>query len=448
MEPRTRIRKSLVLIVAVLAIVLLGAIAAITSSRSRPALQEAKLSDGRIVQVAGVTIGPPHSMHTPGLRNALYHFMPAAFKRQLGPSFSAGFGFQHQGIGLWLMCYDPALEQYVPSPFSRAVIVDEHGCEMESTGSGGTSDSFHHASVLHVSNFPRDREKLTFRLYNNFSGTNALGEITIDNPLKAQRADWRPQHLPIVVTNQNVSAKLNRIPPEKSGTDLEIFENGVPSKEWSLENMFFEDTLGNATTTGSNLCQEQNAWKLKIRLMRTPFASFAPNEVWKIGELKLPAAGKSFQMSRSNSVAGVPLILQCINGPGSHVFSNGVCTSSSPWTNGMRETFWVSGMRKQGKQVSLTTRASDDVTIVVTHDSLYPNRQFMMRVHHNDRVVAAARGASSDGVAYYYDLSWLVPPADIPPAYAPLHAEIIVQEGREFEFLVNPKDYQPSQTAR
>ena len=113
----------------------------------------------------------------------------------------------------------------------------------------------------------------------------------------------------------------------------------------------------------------------------------------------------------------------------------------------MRDTFWVNGTRKQGKHVPLTTRASDDVTIVVTHNWLDLNRQFMMRFHHNDRVVAAARGASSDGRNYYYDLSWLVPPAEIPPANAPLHAEIIVQEGREFEFLVNPKDYQPIQTA-
>ena len=427
--------------------VLLGAIVAVTSSRSRPALQEAKLNDGRIVQVAGVTIGPPHSMHKGGLRNALYRFMPDGFKRHLGPNFSAGFGFQHKGIGLWLMCYDPALEQYVPSPFSKAVIVDEHGCEMESTGNGGASDSFHHASVLHVSNFPRDREKLTFRLYNNFSGTNALGEITIDNPVKAQNADWRPQALPIMVANKNVTAKLNRIPPQKGGIDLEFFENGAPSQEWSLENMSFEDMLGNATTTGSNLCRKQNAWKLKTRLMRTPFASFASNEVWEIGEVKLPSPGKSMQMSLSNSVVGVPLIVQCLNGPGSHVFSNGVCTSSSPWTNGMRETFWVTGTKYRGKHVPLTTRASDDVTIVVTHDSLYPNRQFMMRLRHNDRVVAAARGASSDGVAYYYDLSWLVPPAEIPPANTPLRAEIIVQEGREFEFLVNPKDYRPTQTA-
>jgi hypothetical protein len=108
---------------------------------------------------------------------------------------------------------------------------------MESTGNGGTSDSFHHASILHISNFPRDRQKLTFRLYNNFLGTNALGEITIDNPVKAQRADWRPQLLPIIVTNKNVTARLNRIPPQKAGTDLELFENGVPSNEWALDNM-------------------------------------------------------------------------------------------------------------------------------------------------------------------------------------------------------------------
>ena len=442
---KSSIWKWLPLPLTVAAVLILGVAIAVARSSPKKKLQEAQLKDGRVVQVAGVTVGPPHSMHTPGLRNALYHFMPDGIKRQLGPNFSAGFGFQHEGIGLWLMCYDPALAQYAPSPFSKVVIVDDHGCEMESTGSGSTSDGYHQAAVLHVSNFPREKEKLTFRLYGAFGGRNTLGEITVDNPVKAQRADWTPQALPIVAKNGEVSAKLNRIPPANS-KDLEILVDGRESTDWSMQDMYFADSLGNAATTGQNLCRQEKAWKLKTRFMRTPYASFGSNEVWKVGSLKLPSAGTSLRMERTNVLGGVALTLRCINGPGAYTFSNGVCTSSAPWTNGMSQAFWVSGTRKQGRHVPITTRASDKVTITVGHDSLYPNRQFTARIWHEGLVVATAEGASSDGASYYYELSWLVAPQDIPPADAELEMDIIIQEGREFEFLVNPKDYQPTET--
>lgn len=152
------------------------------------------------------------------------------------------------------------------------------------------------------------------------------------------------------------------------------------------------------------------------------------------------------RLDLTNMMGAVPLKVQCISGPGSYTYSNGVCISSAPWTNGMSDAFWVTGTRKQGKHIPITTRATEDITLVVEHESLYPKRQFMARFWHEGEVVAAARGASGDGTCYYYVLSWLVAPQDIPGTNAVLEMEIIVQEGREFEFFVNPKDYQRAMT--
>ena len=79
--------------------------------------------------------------------------------------------------------------------------------------------------------------------------------------------------------------------------------------------------------------------------------------------------------------------------------------------------------------------------LVVEHEPLHPERKFTARFRHEGKLVGTAEGANSDGTNYYYDLSWQVPPEEIPPANAALEMEIIVQRGVEFEFLVDPKDY-------
>lgn len=439
-ENRSRMRKWLLIATGlVVGLVLFGLGVALVSGSSRPRMPEVRLSDGRLVQLAAVTTGQTHTVHSPKLRTMMFRFMPDGFRRQMGPSFNSSFGFRHNGIALWLLCYDPVLGKYVTGAFDKLVIVDDHGCELESAESGGTSDGFHHAAVISVANFPRNREKLTFRIVSTFGGTNILGEMTIDNPIKAERANWEPQALPISVTNAGVIARLNRIPAVKAWVDLEIFERGVPSKDWSLQDMYYQDPFGNA---GHKLCRKEKAWKLKTRFVRRPTATFASNEVWRVGTMTVPAAGAVQALSASNTVAGVPMTLRYFLGPGSYTLSNGVCTAAIPWTNGMNTIFSVTGRERRGKYVPITTRASNWPLLVISHESLYPERFFMARFKDGDRVVASAEGVSSDGANYYYELSWQVPPQEIPATNTPLEMEIIVQEGREFEFLVDPRDYQ------
>jgi hypothetical protein len=451
---RTRYRKWLMIMAVGLLAVILVALVAISSGSSRPQMQEVKLKDGRTVQLAAVTMGQTHTMHTPKLRGILFAMVPDGFKRQLGPNFNASFGFQHEGIALWLMCYDPVLKQYSPGAVDRLVIVDDHGCEMKSDGHGGTSDSLHHATVVNVSNFPRDRETLTFQIFDKFAGTNSLGEITIKNPARRSRAEWTPQKLPGTQTNGSVAVRLNGVSPHSGGysdrltggnLNLEVFEDGKTSTEWTVTEAHYEDPLGNA---GDDLCRQEKAWRLKTLFMREPTATFRSHEVWKVGKVTLPAAGKFQTLTTSNTVSDVPVKLLYLCGPGSFNFSNYVCVAATPWTNGMNNVFGVTSARRFGPFVPLTTRASHQVTLVAAHESLHPKREFMARFFERGRLVATAQGASGNGREYFYELSWLVPPEEIPPTNAVLDMEIIVQKGREFEFLVDPQEIQTAQPQR
>lgn len=64
----------------------------------------------------------------------------------------------------------------------------------------------------------------------------------------------------------------------------------------------------------------------------------------------------------------------------------------------------------------------------------------LARARYGDRLVAFSRAGNRDGIAAYFDLDWLVVPEEIPPTNAPLDIELILHEGREFDFLIAPDE--------
>ena len=403
----------------------------------KPKYPQTTLKDGRIIQLAAVTVGPSHGMQSSGLRNFLFNFMPSGIKKELGPSFNSTFGFQYNGIGLWLLCYDPALQQYTPGAIANIAVIDEHGCKLDASGSGGTSDGFHHATIFNLSNFPRDLDQITCQLFAPGS-SNALGQIVITNPVRTASVQWSSQSLPITVTNGNIAVRLQTLPAPNVAPQYVVFENDKPKTEWSIQQFHFEDGFGNA---GPNLCRKQAAWKLKARFSRNETADFASNELCRITNVKLPSPGVRATFNLTNRVGADEVILRHVVGPGSYDLSNGVIISSIPWTNGMGAQFGIVSKRARGGGYNrITTRAQNETAVIVAHPPLDGLREMLIRARFEDRVVAASRTGNSDGTATYFDLNWRLGPNEVLPTNAPLELEIIVQKALEFEFLVKPDD--------
>src|SRR6187402_3272405 len=70
------------------------------------------LKDGRVIEVLGTTLGSEHKLKESRVRNLVHALAPNSMKKMLGPNFSASFSFGGDGLGLWLMCFDPATGQY------------------------------------------------------------------------------------------------------------------------------------------------------------------------------------------------------------------------------------------------------------------------------------------------------------------------------------------------
>jgi hypothetical protein len=434
-HPRSRLLKFSLLLFAVLLFIFITGV--FVAGRNRPQLPQITLTDGRTVQLVAVTVGPTHSLRSPALRDFFFHFMPPGLKKQMGPTYNSSFGFQYNGIALWLMCYDPALEQYVPGVIDKIVVIDSHGCELESTGSGATSDGIHHASVINLSNFPRDLDRITCQLF-AANSSNALGQITITNPVKTASVQWSPNPLPVAVTNGDIAVRLDRLPRKNFTAEYAVFKNGRPTKEWSLQQSHFEDAFGNA---GPNLCRKQSAWKFKTRFSRNETASFASNEVWRLPSVQLPAPGACVTLNLSNTIGSNEVIVRHLIGPGSYSFSNGVFLAATAWTNGMNGQFGVTWKKGSGRNyLPVTTRVANETTLLVFPHSLLWPREMFIRAWYEDRLVAVSRSGSGDGSSTYFNFNWLVPTEEIPSANTPLDIEVIMQTGLEFDFLVAPED--------
>ena len=232
--------------------------------------------------------------------------------------------------------------------------------------------------------------------------------------------------------------RLNRLPRKNYAPEYVVFQNGQPTKEWSLEQFHFEDAFGNA---GPNLCPKQSAWKFKTRFSRNETATFSSHELWRLPPIQLPAPGACVTLNITNIISSNEVIVRHIIGPGSYSFSNGLFIASTPWTNGMSSQFGVTWTKGIGRNyLPVTTRAANDNSILISPNDVEWPRERLIRAYYEDRLVAVSRTGNRDGIATYFNLDWLVLPEEIPPTNAALNIEVILQTGREFDFLVSPAD--------
>ncbi len=245
-------------------------------------------------------------------------------------------------------------------PIWSVVAVDSHGCEFSTTVTGfgpgtlrlvGTGNPLAAAALT---GFPRRDRFFTLRFVER---GNVEAELKVPNPAYRRYPTWTTEPLPAIrplgtsnVTLVNFDNVWGTSPfanpfPERQFTLTPKFQ--LPP-EWELDDIKVEDATGNSSAPAwapnygpspsmfrrrrpwepmfaqFELCTNESAWKLIASLRRTTDAKFAPNEVWTIRDLQIPAAGKLRNLSVSNSWQGVTVRLCAIAGPAEVTYSNGV----------------------------------------------------------------------------------------------------------------------------
>jgi hypothetical protein len=427
----TKIRKLLIGLAALLILMLLGALFAAYLRDSRRPLQSIQLKDGRVVELLAVTEGPAHSLPQNRLRQIIHGLSPVSLKRAFGPYFSATFGFNSGGLGLWLMCYDPTTDAYVTG-ITKVIALDEHGCEFESGSNGQTSDGFHSATICNLSTYPRRLKEFKVRLIDSGAAPRAVvGELTVQNPAFANTfPTWTPENFPVTKTNGPAAVRMNAFDAVNGQTVQILGFNG------RHHDTHFEDSTGNS---GTFLCTNEPAWRYCTTVFRMAAGPFATNEVWKVGDITVPAAGKIASLKGTRELSGRSITVKHLAGPGSYSFSNDVCIAVNSWKPGMSASLDTStAYDTSGGRYTATSFGSADPFVVVEHPHLGDDVEFLLLLRDQKRVVATAHGASGANKNWYYPLAWIVPPNEKPADGTTLKMEIVIHKGYKFEFLVNP----------
>jgi hypothetical protein len=435
---RPSTRKWALLAAGLLLLILIAGLWWSSTQRKQSIVTTVQLADGRRVELVGVTTGPEHRLRNPRIRDAIAHLIPPPLKKAFGPNFTSSFGFSSDtGIALWLMCYDPALQQYSSAWIDRVIAVDEHGCEFESSGSGGTSDGYHDATIIELPVFPRRQKSFTCRMIRTVNNKpTVLGEFILQNPLATSlvaQADWEAEKLPTTKTNLPLVVQLNGF---RSGrvADFTLSGERDASTKWELDASRFEDPTGNR---GSLLCPREKAWKWEGTFFRNQYGSFDTNEMWTLTNISFPPPGKIVPLQLTNHVSGMPVSLLYLAGAGSYIYTNESWSAVAPWTPGMSQGIGSMMRGTLSGKVSSITAGFAHPFIIAEHPHLNAEWTVMFRVRNGSEIQTLAGGASGVDGKWFYEfhsftasLSWLTNTA--------LTMDVIVQRGRKFEFLVSP----------
>lgn len=421
-------------------LLLLAAVAGLVLASRPPKFPSVVLKDGRVIEVLGTTLGDEHKLKESRVRNLVHALAPNSMKKMLGPNFNASFGFGGDGLGLWLMCFDPATGQYGGGGDLKIVALDEHGCEFEANGNGGTGDGYYSATIYNLSAFPRRQERFVCRISKDVNGKPEVqGEIAVDNPALTRCADWTPEPFPVTKTNGPVAVRLNSY-ERGTGPNLTILENGQVTPKWELRDATYEDATGNQ---GQTLCRHEAAWKYRGNLFQNHYGTFSSNEIWTLSKIRLPAPGTLAMAGTTNTIAGTQLKISYLGGAGSYVLSNDVCTSAVAWGPGMSHQVSSMNRKQGGADVKVHTIEFDKPFVVIEHPYLGRDSDLMLRASKDGEVVATGRFSAGLDGKWFYELASLVADRGW-ETNGLVDVDVIVQRARPIEFFVSPKAETPS----
>src|SRR2546426_2497365 len=221
-------------------------------------LPKARLADGRVVQVEGVTFGTVHQIGSPSV--VFEHFgpwLPQRLRPWLAPKRpQSSIVLEQPALVVWLTAIDPNTGKHVDLQDMRVDLVDKHGDLLESDRHWFGGQSFWREGQI-FSSFPREERKLTLQI--TPWRTNKICRMEISNPCIARPAEWSGNPLPqqkrigdleIILAALEIGTnggpyKSGEIPARYWQPVWELRHDGAPIAGWEPPDWVAEDATGN-----------------------------------------------------------------------------------------------------------------------------------------------------------------------------------------------------------
>lgn len=387
--------------------------------------------DGTIVRVEQVSYGKTHSFAPePGWRAKLRGVLPVQLRHVLGSGSGGSMGVGSDSLGIWFSFrHSFTGASFHPQGRYWLKSVDEHGCEMRSTGAMSTRAEGLHLLCLTLDSFPRERKQVKIQLYKE---DELLVQLWAPNPAVTQPRAW-PAEAQLTSTNQELQITFSGW-SSKPAPGFEVKENGLVSTNWFYEDEFFEDRAGNKSR---QLCRYEPLWKVNARFFRKISGTFPEDKIATAARFVLPRSIAFIATNWPVSLGNASYTVIGFGAPGRHDFSNNVHTSStpiaSPGGGGLSSSSYSSG----GTTISTVNYPADNYFVALQQAASSGKEKLFVRARDQDgNVYRGEFGGMGNWLAFYK--------FDLPPSAREVTIDLILQRPREVEFFVPP----PAPSAR
>ncbi len=293
-------------------------------------------------------------------RRILNDVVPALWKLRLGIQNPGGGGFRFGDTNLtslFLVTTQKGSSASSPISLERIHVVDQDGSTFEATWDAITlNEPREIVQGWRFKAFPRRAKTVRCRfIYKDSSGnyTNAA-EIEIPNPAPRSYQTWTPEVMPLKKNDGDLSVTLldfvsglhreqDVLPQYKwywigrttTRAEFDVEQAGKKNPPWKIQSLLISDATGNrwkpgleepvATSPGDHVGAEfigalwpsEPAWKLRVEFSRTN--DFAPDELWTLPGIPVPATNQVSALGGSYEVKGSQLQIVALGGVGAEL---------------------------------------------------------------------------------------------------------------------------------
>lgn len=411
------------------------------------------LPDGRWIEIRHVT-ATTNGNHTIQFgarwrRDLLKFPLPGRIKDWVANGTgSSGFGGEPLSLGIWWTTGGTGTnaarfqDGQLTVEFQDAVwrIVGDNGwiypAEVRGVAVGPDNVAI---PSLTLGAFPRRQARMRAEMC-NFTNGQVIASFLIDNPYPAATATWTPATLPATHRIGSLTVRLEGVdaekldPTEASPTfgltrrfspRYSLASDGSTTTGWDAMSAELFDAAGNR---GPYLDPSENAWKVRITVLPKALTR-GPNDavaVWRGPTLGVPPPGTWLPLSETLTLDGRPYPVLGLGGPGRHLFTNEIHSTSETMSGGGRQ----SSVTRIGTQSTTTISHSQAILCGLGWPDTPAGSRLLLRVRLANGQETAVNEFHEAGRIRYFPL-----PADLTAGFS---LELVLQRSETVEFLVAP----------
>jgi hypothetical protein len=288
------------------------------------------LPNGVTMQFVHAHVGTIHRRDA-GLARWIRKTLPNSLLISMGIGTKRELITPVESLGIWFEVEGTNRLNYV------FTMIDDFGVEARVSNQGGLYGAGNlHAACLAFHRFPKSSSNLTLRIANSYS--RELARISFPNPSPESKRrsipKWVPDPFPITLKHGDIEFTMTNLSTGVgSGYEVEpaeqdeqaqvlaefmIRENGKPSRNWQVKGVSVSDASGNEVRPNNfsspGVVGDSHrfawfpglwggeAWRLEIEFSRRSGSTFPTNELLRIKDIAIPAAGQVTLVNVTNSI--------------------------------------------------------------------------------------------------------------------------------------------------